>query len=41
MLGDPFAVTLKLKLPPVHIDPPTGCAEMEISGVTMTATCDE
>ncbi len=41
MVGEPLAVTLKLKLPPVHIDPPTGCAEIDISGATVTVTCVE
>lgn len=36
--GEPAAVKLRLKLPPVQIDPPTGCVVMEISGVTVIVT---
>ena len=38
MFGEPLAVTLRSKFPPVHIDPPTGAALIEISGVTVTVT---
>ena len=38
MFGEPLAVTLRSKLPPVQIDPTTGGAEIVISGVTVTVT---
>ena len=38
--GDPLAVTFKLKLPPVHIEPPMGSALMTISGLTATMTVE-
>jgi hypothetical protein len=41
MFGEPLAVTLRSKFPPVQIDPPTGCAVMLMSGVTVTVTTVE
>ena len=38
MDGEPLATTFKSKLPPVQMDPPTGCALIAISGETLTAT---
>ena len=31
-------MTLMVKSPPVQIEPPKGCVEIEISGVTVTVT---
>src|SRR5687768_6815435 len=36
MSGDPLAVTLSVKFPPVHIAPPKGWAVMLMSGVIIT-----
>jgi hypothetical protein len=41
MSGEPLAVTFRLKLPPTQIPPPTGCALIEISGVTINDTSSE
>ena len=38
MFGDPLAVVFKFHVPPTQIAPPTGCADMLISGVTVTIT---
>ena len=38
MLVAPDAATLKSKLPPTHIEPPTGWPEIDISGVTRILT---